>query len=45
MKNEEFDREVVTQIFFGGWEMRIGKRKVWLKSNPIRDEEEESLEY
>ena len=38
MNYEEFDRELIARFFSGDWEMRIGKRKVMLKPNPIRDE-------
>ena len=43
MKYEEFDREVIARSFSGDWEMRIGKRKVLLKPNPIRYDVEKKI--
>ena len=44
MNKGEFDREVITRPYSGDWEMRIGRRKVLLKPNPISYDVEESLE-
>ena len=40
MENFLEGEEVGAWSFSGGWEMRIGKRKVLLKLTPIRDDVE-----
>ena len=46
MKYEELYREGIAQSFSGGWEMRIGKRKVLLTPNSnTNDIEKNTLNF